>query len=309
MILINNDFKRVVEKSTYIALGSFDGIHKGHLALINKSIELSKNNDSLSMIYTFKNHPRTFINKEGAPKLIITLSEKIKILEELKVDLSSFVEFDKKFMKLEPEEFLDNLIENYNVKGIVVGFNYRFGHKNKGDVKLLKELCDLKGIELCVIGPFTYKSEVVSSTRIRKALSEGKLEDANNMLGRYFSLSGEVVSGKKIGRTINFPTANLKTDEKRILPKIGVYYTNVGINEKIYKGITSVGNNPTVNGKNITVETHILNFDEDIYGKNIKLYFVSKIRNEKKFNSLEELKEQLIKDKEFAEKSNIKISL
>ena len=309
MILINNDFKRVVQKSTYVALGSFDGIHKGHLAIINKSIELSKNNDSLSMIYTFKNHPRTFINKEEAPKLISTLSEKIKILEGLKVDLSSFVEFDKKFMKLEPEEFIDNLIKNYNVKGIVVGFNYRFGHKNKGDVRLLKELCNLKGIELCVIEPFTYKSEVVSSTRIRKALSEGKLEDANNMLGRYFSLSGEIVSGKKIGRTIDFPTANLKNDEKRILPKIGVYYTNVGIDKKIYKGITSVGNNPTVNGKNITVETHILNFDEDIYGKNIKLYFISKIRNEKKFNSLEELKEQLIKDKNFAEKSNIKISL
>lgn len=116
------------------------------------------------------------------------------------------------------------------------------------------------------------------------------------MLGRYFSLNGEVVSGKKIGRTINFPTANLKNNDEIILPKIGVYYTNVEVNGEIYKGITSVGNNPTVNGKNTTVETHILNFDEDIYGKHIKLYFISKIRNEK-FNSLEELKEQLIKDK------------
>lgn len=261
------------------------------------------------MVYTFKNHPRKFINKEGAPKLLVTLHEKIRILEDLKVDLSSFVEFNKKFMELEPEEFIENLIKNYNVRGIVVGFNYRFGHKNKGDVKLLKELCDLKGLELYVIEPFTYKSEVVSSTRIRKALSEGELEDANNMLGRYFSLNGEVVSGKKIGRTINFPTANLKNNDEIILPKIGVYYTNVEVNGEIYKGITSVGNNPTVNGKNTTVETHILNFDEDIYGKHIKLYFISKIRNEKKFNSLEELKEQLIKDKKFAEESNIKISL
>lgn len=309
MILINNDFKRVVQKSIYVALGSFDGIHKGHLALINKSNELSRKNDSLSMVYTFKNHPRKFINKEGAPKLLITLHEKIRILEDLKVDLSSFVEFNKKFMELEAEEFIENLIKNYNVRGIVVGFNYRFGHKNKGDVKLLKKLCDLKGIELYVIEPFTYKSEVVSSTRIRKSLSEGELEDANNMLGRYFSLSGEVVSGKKIGRTINFPTANLKNNDEIILPKIGVYYTNVEVNGEIYKGITSVGNNPTVNGKNTTVETHILNFDEDIYGKHIKLYFISKIRNEKKFNSLEELKEQLIKDKKFAEESNIKISL
>ncbi|MGU9279656.1 bifunctional riboflavin kinase/FAD synthetase [Clostridium perfringens] len=309
MILINNYFKRVVQKSTYVALGSFDGIHKGHLALINKSNELSRKNDSLSMVYTFKNHPRKFINKEGAPKLLVTLHEKIRILEDLNVDLSSFVEFNKKFMELEPEEFIENLIKNYNVRGIVVGFNYRFGHKNKGDVKLLKELCDLKGLELYVIEPFTYKSEVVSSTRIRKALSEGELEDANNMLGRYFSLNGEVVSGKKIGRTINFPTANLKNNDEIILPKIGVYYTNVEVNGEIYKGITSVGNNPTVNGKNTTVETHILNFDEDIYGKHIKLYFISKIRNEKKFNSLEELKEQLIKDKKFAEESNIKISL
>ena len=309
MILINNDFKRVVQKSTYVALWSFDGIQKGHLALINKSNELSRKNDSLSMVYTFKNHPRKFINKEGAPKLLVTLHEKIRILEDLKVDLSSFVEFNKKFMELEPEEFIENLIKNYNVRGIVVGFNYRFGHKNKGDVKLLKELCDLKGLELYVIEPFTYKSEVVSSTRIRKALSEGELEDANNMLGRYFSLNGEVVSGKKIGRTINFPTANLKNNDEIILPKIGVYYTNVEVNGEIYKGITSVGNNPTVNGKNTTVETHILNFDEDIYGKHIKLYFISKIRNEKKFNSLEELKEQLIKDKKFAEESNIKISL
>ena len=277
MILINNDFKRVVQKSTYVALGSFDGIHKGHLALINKSNELSRKNDSLSMVYTFKNHPRKFINKEGAPKLLVTLHEKIRILEDLKVDLSSFVEFNKKFMELEPEEFIENLIKNYNVRGIVVGFNYRFGHKNKGDVKLLKELCDLKGLELYVIEPFTYKSEVVS--------------------------------GKKIGRTINFPTANLKNNDEIILPKIGVYYTNVEVNGEIYKGITSVGNNPTVNGKNTTVETHILNFDEDIYGKHIKLYFISKIRNEKKFNSLEELKEQLIKDKKFAEESNIKISL
>lgn len=309
MILINNDFKRVVQKSTYVALGSFDGIHKGHLALINKSIELSQKNDSLSMIYTFKNHPRSFINKEGAPKLLLTLHDKIKILEELNIDLSSFVEFDRDFMKLEPEEFIDNLRYNYNVKGIIVGFNYRFGHKNKGDVNLLKKLCDIKKIELYVIEPFTYKSEVVSSTRIRKSLSDGNLDDANNMLGRYFSLSGEVVSGKKIGRTINFPTANLKNNDKVILPKIGVYYTNVKIDGKIYKGITSVGNNPTVNGKNTTVETHILNFDQDIYGKNIKLYFISKIRNEKKFNSLGELKEQLIKDKKFAEQSDIKISL
>ncbi|MGG5462301.1 bifunctional riboflavin kinase/FAD synthetase [Clostridium sp. B9] len=309
MILINNDFKRIVQKNTYVALGSFDGIHKGHLALINRSIELAKENNALSMVYTFKNHPRTLINKGNAPKLIMTLDEKIKTLENLGIDLSAFVEFNKEFMKLEPEEFINNLVEDYNVKGIIVGFNYRFGHKNKGDVELLKKITDLKGIELYIIEPFTYKDEVVSSTRIRKSLLSGELKDATKMLDRYFDLQGEVVGGKRIGRTINFPTANMKIDDRVILPKIGVYYTNVEIDGEIYKGITSVGNNPTVNGKNITVETHILNFDEDIYGKIIKLYFIEKIRDEKKFNSLDELKQQLIKDKNFAEKSDIKISL
>lgn len=309
MILINSDFNRIVQKGTYVALGSFDGIHKGHLALIDKIKELSRENDSLSMVYTFKNHPRKFINKEGAPKLLITLHEKAKILENLNVDLSTFVEFDKKFMELKPEEFLENLIKKYNVRGIVVGFNYRFGHKNKGDVKLLKKFCELKGIESYIISPFTYKSEVVSSTRIRKDLLEGNLEDVSSMLGRYFSLSGEVVGGKKLGRTINFPTANLKNSNEIILPKIGVYYTNVEVDGKVYKGITSVGNNPTVNGKNTTVETYILGFDKDIYGHYIKLYFINKIRDEKKFDSLEELRKQLIEDKKVAKESNIKISL
>lgn len=309
MVLINSDFKRVVQKQTYVALGSFDGIHKGHLALINKSIELAKKNDSLSMVYTFKNHPRTLINKGGAPKFIINLEEKTEMLQYLGVDLSVFVEFTKKFMSLEPEEFINNLIKEYNVKGIVVGFNYRFGYKNKGDVNFLKELVLSKGVELYIIDPFTYKDDVVSSTRIRNAVLEGRMYEAYNMLGRYFSLKGEVVGGKRIGRTIDFPTANIDINKKIVLPKIGVYYTNVELNGEVYKGITSVGNNPTVNGKNITVETHILDFDEDIYGKEIKLYFISKIRDEKKFNSLEELKLQLINDKNFAEKSNIKIYL
>lgn len=309
MVLINSDFKRVVQKQTYVALGSFDGIHKGHLALINKSIELAKKNDSLSMVYTFKNHPRTLINKDGAPKLIINLEEKTEMFQYLGVDLSVFVEFTKKFMSLEPEEFINNLIKEYNVKGIVVGFNYRFGYKNKGDVNFLKELVLSKGVELYIIDPFTYKDDVVSSTRIRNSVLEGRMYEAYNMLGRYFSLKGEVVGGKRIGRTIDFPTANIDINKNIVLPKIGVYYTNVELNGEVYKGITSVGNNPTVNGKNITVETHILDFDEDIYGKEIKLYFISKIRDEKKFNSLEELKLQLINDKNFAEKSNIKIYL
>lgn len=309
MILINNDFKKVVQKNTYVALGSFDGIHKGHLALINKVEDLAKKSNSLSMVYTFKNHPRKFINKDKAPKLLISLEEKIKLLKNLKVDLSLFVEFNKEFMELKPEEFLELLIREYNVCGIVVGFNYRFGHKNKGDVSLLKKLCEERNIELYIISPYTYKEEVVSSTRIRKALLEGEIEDAKNMLGRYFSLSGEVIDGKKLGRTINFPTANLKNSPEIILPKKGVYYTNVEYKGNIYKGITSVGSNPTVNGKDITVETHILDFDNNIYGDIIKLYFIDKIRNEKKFNSLEELKNQLIKDKNFAKESNIKISL
>lgn len=309
MILINDGYEKKFTKPNYVALGSFDGIHQGHLKLINKAIEISKENNGLSMVYTFTNHPLTVINKEKAPKLIMDSKTKLEILDKLGIDMVCLVDFNQEFMHIEPEEFINILVERYNAKGIIVGFNYRFGHQNRGDIKLLQELSERLNFDLHVVSPYKSANEVVSSTKIRMSITEGNVQEATELLNRPFLLRGEVIDGKKLGRTIGFPTANLKINEDMVLPKIGVYYTNVEYFGEIYKGITSVGLNPTVCGKNITVETYILNFDKNIYGDELKVYFIERIRNEEKFNSLDALKNQLYKDKEFAKKRKIQINL
>jgi len=309
MIIINKDLKDIQKSNNYIALGSFDGLHIGHLSLIYKVVEIAKKNNGKSMVFTFKNHPKTFINKEHVTKLLMDNDRKVEILTTYKVDIVCFQEFNLEFMKMTPEEFVEFLVIKYNVKGFVVGFNYKFGYKNLGNIELLKKLQNKYGYELCVMEPCTYKTQVISSTRIRKSLEDGDVLEASKMLSLPYALSGEVINGKKIGRTIGFPTANLKYNEKFILPKVGVYYTNIKVNNTIYKGITSVGNNPTVQGEKLTIETYILDYNKNIYGEKIDINFIKKIRDMEKFNSVEELKNQLEKDKSFAKNENYMSSL
>lgn len=309
MILIDGILKENLSKGVYVALGSFDGIHKGHLVLINKAIELAKENNALSMVYTFKNHPLSLINKNKTPKLLMDNKSKKQLLQTLGVDILYFAEFNEELMQMEPKKFIKDLISRFNIKGIIVGFNYRFGYKNSGDLKLLNELSKILNFDLYIIDAYLLKNKVVSSTRIRECLKNGGVGEALEMLDKPFKLIGIVVSGKKLGRTIGFPTANLSINKDILIPKIGVYYTNVEYNKKIYKGITSVGNNPTVNGKNITIETNILDFNEDIYGKELKVSFIKRIRDEKKFANLNKLREQLEKDKKFAKEQHIESNL
>lgn len=309
MIIIDNDSQDVRKFNNYIALGSFDGLHVGHLSLIYKVVELAENNNGKSMVFTFKNHPKSFIDEANSPKLLIDNKKKTEVLNKNGIDIVCFKEFDYEFMKMSPKEFVEFLVLKYNAKGIVVGFNYKFGYKNLGNIELLKELQEQYGYQLYVMDACLYKEEIVSSTRIRKAISDGDVLEASKMLNRPYSLIGEVIDGRKIGRTIGFPTANLKYDKNFILPGIGVYYTNIKVNNKIYKAITSVGSNPTVQGKKITVETYILDFDKDIYGEIVEVSFIKKIRNEKKFNGLDQLKAQIEKDKDFAINENYILSL
>ena len=309
MIIINEEFNEVINKGTYIALGSFDGIHLGHLTLIKKAVELSKENNSYSMVYTFKNHPLSFIKKELVPSLLMDNKSKIELLKSLNIDISCFINFNREFMNLSPKEFIEMLLNNYNMKGIIIGFNYRFGYKNLGNIELLKRFSEEYNFSLTVMDAFEYNGEVVSSTRIRDNLSKGKIKEANYMLSRLYSLSGKVEKGRQLGRTIGFPTANIKVEEDYLIPKIGVYYTNVEFEDKIFKGITSIGRNPTVNGKKLTIETYILNFNKNIYGYELKVYFLERIRDEIKFNSLNFLKEQLNKDKNVAKERKIMINI
>jgi len=309
MIIIDKDLKDIQNSNNYIALGSFDGLHIGHLSLIYKVVEIAKKNNGKSMVFTFENHPKTLIDKGSIPKLLMNNDRKVEILRSHKVDIVCFQEFNFEFMKMTPKEFVEFLIFKYNVKGFVVGFNYKFGYKNLGNVEFLKSLQSEYGYELYVMEPCTYKDEVISSTRIRKALEAGDVFDASKMLNLPYTLSGKIIHGRHIGRTIGFPTANLKYEENFILPKTGVYYTNIMVNNNIYKGITSIGSNPTVEGKALTIETYILDFNGELYGKIVDISFIKKIRDMEKFNGVEELKSQLERDKLFAQNENCMSSL
>ena len=309
MIILEDNFKTKLEYKTYIALGSFDGLHLGHMGLIDKTVELSKKNNIRSMVYTFKNHPLSVINKDKVPKLLMDNETKLKVLEKLGIDIVNLVKFDVEYMKISPEVFIENMVKHYNIKGLIVGFNYRFGYKNSGNIDLLKEYSKKFKFELHVIDSVTYEDEVVSSSRIRSLLCAGSVHEANKMLILPYRLKVEIIKGKQLGRTLGFPTANLKYDTNFQILSTGVYYTIVEYSDRLYKGITSVGFNPTIEpvGNNITIETYILDFDKYIYGENILIYFISRMRNEIRFNSLEELVSQLKKDKEFAKEQSLEL--
>lgn len=306
MRVIEDNFNESVFGDNIVILGSFDGIHCGHRTLIKEAqamkarFKLSGGNDNINiMVCTFKKHPLAVINKDIAPKLIMDNVEKTELFEKLNIDILNYMDFNEDFMKISPEEFIKNLKHKYNVKGIVVGFNYRFGYKNLGDVELLKEYSSLYNYEVAAVEPVEINGEVVSSSSIRHYLQEGIIEKANDFLGRPFMMKGKVVKGRQIGRTINFPTLNLNYNRKYVVPQGGVYGTMVSIRGKIYKGITNIGYNPTVNGHKLSVETHVLNFSGNVYNQYVKVYFIEKIRDEKKFKDVMALKAQLEYDKNY----------
>lgn len=305
MKILDGNFQGTLEKQSYLALGSFDGLHLGHISLMNKVKELSEKNNANSIIYTFSNHPLTVVNKEKVPKLIMDNETKIKLLDSIGIDIAVLVKFTEDFMKLEPEIFISMIVKRFNIKGIVVGFNYRFGYKNSGDVNLLENLKEKYNFELHILNPMTEDEELVSSSRIRQLILEGKVDEANKFLLQPFMLKGEVIRGKGIGKTLGYPTANLNYSKEFVTPGVGIYYTNVKLRGNAYRGITSVGHNPTVNGKALTVETFILGFNEDIYGETIELYFIEKTREEIKFPSINELIEKLKEDESLAEGKKI----
>lgn len=307
MLVIRDNFCENFNESTIVALGSFDGVHKGHIELIKKTKELASKNNIKSMVFTFENHPLSTINYEIMPKLLQSTEEKIKTLDSLGIDILNLCQFNNDFMELSPEEFIRKLVTHYKVKGIVVGFNYRFGYKNLGDVELLIEFSKKLDFELHIVSPITMDGEIISSTKIRALIAQGEVKKANELLTRPYYVHGKVIKGKQLGRTLGFPTINLDYDKKFALPLGGVYYTVVEYKEKFYKGITNIGYNPTVNGNKLSVETHIIDFEEVIYDKEVKVFFIERIRNEKCFNSLEELQTQLNKDKLYAKNKEIRM--
>ncbi|MCF6464690.1 bifunctional riboflavin kinase/FAD synthetase [Clostridium sp. Cult2] len=290
---------------TAIALGNFDGIHIGHQYLIKDNNEKAKKRDFKSSVLLFKNHTKSILKNKDRSKLeIITLyNQKLDILDSLGVELIYTINFDKDIMKLSAEEFVNSiLIDKLNAKLVTVGFDYRFGHKAAGDSEYLKQLGKEKGFEVNIIKPIYLNNQVASSTIIRNLVKSGDIKEANNFLGRYYSIIGKVVKGRSRGTKMGYPTANIRLANDFVIPKCGVYMTLTTLDNKDYMSLTNIGYNPTFNENELKIENYILDFDENIYGEIIKIEFVDFIRDDIKFNTVQELIEQIEKDVEYVKK-------
>lgn len=290
-------------RGTGVGLGNFDGLHIGHMALIGTLISECRMNGLASVIYTFRKHPENILRKNLVNPLITSNKQKIRILEAHDIDWLYYQDFDEAFSRLSPEEFVKNiLVDGLNMKLAVVGFNYHFGYMGKGDPELMKRLGDKYGFRVIVIPPVRVNSEIVSSTLIREYIKKGKMERVFQLLGRHFSLEGTVVDGRRIGRTLGFPTANIIADPEMVVPANGVYITKTLINRRWLNSVTNVGYAPTVRGSGgkFSIETHILDYDEDLYGCEIEVCFLTRLRGEKRFENVEALKKQVREDIESA---------
>ncbi len=289
---------------TAVTLGNFDGLHLGHTRLINKALSLSP--ELAATVLSFYPHPSAVIEKPGDSSVcvktmgcIFSSHERARLLEDMGVDIYIEYPFDKALAHMAPEDFFSSiLIKQLNCKAIIVGEDYAFGRNRAGNLGLLKKLCCDYGIELWVENHFSLDGEKVSSSTIRSLIAEKKLDAAAKLLGRPFFISGIVSRGRQLGRTINFPTANLIPPEDKLLPPNGVYVTRTELHGKCYNSITNIGTNPTVSSSGSrTVESYIYNFDQEIYGSEITVSFYRWLRDEKRFGSLEELKAQMNIDK------------
>lgn len=283
-------------KRSVVTIGNFDGIHKGHEVLIKKAVQYGKKHNIKSIVFTFENHPANYFVTDSI-KNIITNEQRINRLNELGVDIVVSIPFDECMTKISAQEFVEKiLVDELHVEKIIVGYDFTFARNKEGNTNVLRKLSKQYNYELEVIKPIKINGTRVSSTYIRNLLNEGNVYNIIPYLGHNYELQGTVVHAKKLGRTIGFPTANIEINKEIIMPKNGIYATKIHIEGKTYFGATNIGYNPTVNGSKLSIETNILEFSEDIYGKLIKIEFLERIRDEKKFLSLDELKNQLGKD-------------
>lgn len=290
-------------KTTYhgeeivLALGFFDGVHLGHQALLKETKIIGENLKCKTGVMTFKEHPLELIFPNYTPWLITSNTEKESMIQGFGVDYVFLNPFTEKLMKLTPEKFItDYLLKKYNVKAVVVGFNYNFGYKGSGTTEILIELGKKHGFSVEILPPFIINTHSVSSTFIRELISCGQVDEIKTFLGRDYALNGVVVLGKGLGHQFGIPTANLKLNKKIILPSTGVYYTHVYYKGRCLQGLTNLGFNPTFEKHPFSIETYIYDFDEDIYGEEITIVFKEKIRDEIKFDSIEDLITQIRKD-------------
>ena len=295
-----NDFSS--PKKTILTLGTFDGVHIGHKKILEKITQNTENEKYESLVLTFFPHPRMILQEESAIKLLNTITEKIDLLEKTGIENLVIHPFDESFSRLTAEEFVrEILVEQFHIQKIIIGHDHRFGRNRTANIDDLIDFGKKYGFEVEQISAQEINEISVSSTKIRNALEEGDIVLANKYLGYDYFLTGTIIKGKQLGRTIGFPTANLKIEENyKLIPRNGVYIVSSIINNKTVFGMMNIGFNPTVDGENQTIEIHFFDFEADLYHQKITVSLLHRIRSEQKFDSVVLLKEQLEKDRNYA---------
>jgi len=295
-------YKFAAVRKTIITIGTFDGVHLGHQSLLKRLADSKNEEKTESVLLTFFPHPRMVLQQDSSIKLLNTIDEKATLLEKFGINNLIIHQFDEVFSNLSAEEFVEEiLVDKLNIHKIIIGHDHRFGKNRSADINDLISYGKKYGFEVEQISAKEIDEIAISSTKIRKALLEGNVKLANEYLGYPYFISGKVVEGKKIGRTIGFPTANIQINESyKLLPKNGVYIVSSKIKNIDYFGMMNIGNNPTLGDNEQSIEVHFFDLKEDIYNENLQISILEKIREEHKFNSLTALQAQLEKDKLFS---------
>ena len=301
MMIFNNLEEINNTEPAVVALGNFDGIHKGHKSLIEKAVKRSKEKNVKSAVFTFQEHPRNVIAGKTVVRNIVYPDVKMELIRELGVDYVFSIPFDDYMMHQSPEAFVKEvLVGKFQAVGAVCGSNFTYGYKAGGNSETLIEAGRKYGFDVMVMSMVRDQRDIVSSTLIRQCIEAGDMERAGELLGRCYSIRGTIVRGNQLGRTIGFPTCNISVDETMVTPPNGVYFTTCLLDGKRYAGVTNVGNKPTVGNYGKNIEMNVFDFNQDVYGHTIEIFFLKKHRDEVKFSGLDELGKQLDKDRENA---------
>ncbi|MDI1354615.1 MAG: bifunctional riboflavin kinase/FAD synthetase [bacterium] len=302
MLVIQNTEHFRIESPSIVTIGTFDGVHLGHQKILSRLKELKQSTGLKTVVLTFDPHPRKVLFPEQKDlKLITLVDEKLELLERYGVDVTVVYPFTKRFSELEAQQYVEEiLVKQLQTKLLIIGYDHKFGKNRSGNIEVLRKFAPVFDFAIEEISALDLDQIAISSSKIRKALEEGNLEKASEFLGHHFYLNAKVVKGKQLGRTLGFATANLKPEGvEKIIPRKGVYFVGIETEGKHYFGMLNIGFNPTTDAdESLKIEVHIFDFNADIYSKIVKLKFLKRLRDEKKFANLTELKAELVRDKE-----------
>ena len=289
------------DKCTAVTVGTFDGVHLGHRKILEKLRYISDSKNVRSLVVTFEPHPQAVLRSKSPDiRILTTLEEKLSVLSSLNIDSALVFEFTREFAKTGAREFYEEfLLKKAGMCDLILGYDHMFGRNREGNFQLMEELSKQHGFSVDRVDEYKVDGTIVSSTAIRRILEQGNVKEAEKFLGKRYSLTGIVIAGKKLGRQLGMPTANLEVDSKlKLIPAIGIYSVLVNVDGEEFGGVMNIGTNPTVtNDESLKLEVNIFDFDSDIYGRKIEVQFVDYLRSEEKFSNLEELKQQMLIDR------------